>query len=147
MREVEAGRFRRDLYYRLKGVLIRVPSLRERPYDVRLLLEYYLGVFNDRYGRRVSLSEEVVERLMRYSWPGNVRELRNLVEALVVGGSGRVGLDEVERLLSRERMGGSLKEVERDAIERALKVSGGNKSKAARLLGIDRKTLWRKLRS
>jgi len=99
-----------------------------------------------RYGKSVRLSEEVVERLMRYDWPGNVRQLRNLVEALVVSGAGRVGLEEVECLLEPEDVGGSLKEVEREAIEQALKASGGNKSKAARLLGVSRKTLWHKVK-
>jgi len=150
LRDVEAGRFRGDLYYRLKGVLIRVPSLRERPYDVELLLDWYLERYNEKYGVRVGLSSEAREKLLSYPWPGNVRELKHVVEGLVVSSAdgGVVSEVDVARLLD-----GGLSSVDvnrsglsRDEIERALKQAGGNKSKAARLLGVSRTTLWHRMK-
>jgi len=141
--EVQAGRFRTDLYYRLKGVSMRIPSLRERPFDIPLLVEYFLGQFNDRYTRDVKFSDGAVERLVKHAWPGNVRELRNLVEALVASSRGNVVREsDVDRLLHVSGPGG----IDRAILEATLKRSGGNKTQAAKLLGISRKTLWNKMK-
>jgi DNA-binding NtrC family response regulator/tetratricopeptide (TPR) repeat protein len=150
--EVEAGRFRRDLYYRLKTVLIRVPSLRERPYDIDLLLDYYVQVYADRHGASVSLSREATHELARHAWPGNVRELKNVVEALIL--SSRDGevveANQVRRFLTDRTTEAGLRDriadLEHEEIERVLKLCAGNKTKAAKMLGISRKTLWQKLK-
>jgi len=149
---VEAGRFRRDLYYRLKGALIRVPSLRERRGDIELLLDHFLGIERERCGREIRLRREARERLGEYSWPGNVRELKSTVEALAVsvGDDGKISVGMVERFIPDSRRGsvldGRVKAIEREEIERALSACNGNKSKAARMLGITRKTLYSKLK-
>lgn len=150
--EVEAGRFRRDLYYRLKTVLIRVPSLRERPADIELLLDYYLQVFGETHGVAGNLNEEARDRLLCHGWPGNVRELKNVIEGLVLSSHNGdiIGADRIARFLGDQTANGDLKgkiaDLEREEIERVLKECGGNKTKAARTLGISRKTLWQKLR-
>ena len=150
--EIEAGSFRRDLYYRLKTVLIRVPSLRERPADIELLLDHYMGFFGDSQGVAGTLSDEARDRLMRYGWPGNVRELKNVVEGLIL--SSQTGdVIRAERVVPFLGKGagdadlkGKIAGLEREEIERVLRACGGNKTKAARMLGISRKTLWQKLR-
>jgi len=122
---------------------MRIPSLRERPFDIPLLVEYFLGQFNDRYTRDVKFSDGAVERLVKHAWPGNVRELRNLVEALVVSSRGNVVREsDVDRLLHVSGPGG----IDRAILEATLKRSGGNKTQAAKLLGISRKTLWNKMK-
>jgi tetratricopeptide (TPR) repeat protein len=150
--EVEAGRFRRDLYYRLKTVLIRVPSLRERPDDIGLLLDHYLRFYGDSQGVSGKLSDEAKDRLLRYSWPGNVRELKNVVEGLILSSHNGdiIGAGRLARFLGNETatsgLKGKIEDLEREEIERVLKACGGNKTKAAEMLGISRKTLWQKLR-
>ena len=150
--EVEAGRFRRDLYYRLRGVVLRIPSLRERRGDIDLLLDHFLESHCESYGKVVRLSGDARRMLLDYEWPGNVRELKSVVEALVVSSEDGVVIRTVtvERFLvssgSKSGLSGRLKEVERVEIERALSACGGNKSKAAKMLGINRKTLRRKIR-
>jgi two-component system response regulator AtoC len=149
--EVEAGRFRRDLYYRLKTVLIRVPSLHERPHDIQLLLDHYLKRFCREHDSGAEFNQAARAVLAGYTWPGNVRELRNVVEALVLSNTngnmidaGRVGefltCDRSAKLRDR------IASLERDEIERVLKTCGGNRTEAARMLGISRKTLWHKLK-
>jgi transcriptional regulator with PAS, ATPase and Fis domain len=150
--EVEASRFRRDLYYRLKTVLIRIPTLRERPYDIDALLDYYLEVYADQHGVSVQLSRDARIELARYDWPGNVRELKNVAEALILSSSNGQVIDanRVMEFLTNQTSDAGLKDriadLEREEIERVLKVCGGNKTKAARMLGISRKTLWQKLK-
>jgi tetratricopeptide (TPR) repeat protein len=149
--EVEAGRFRRDLYYRLKTVLIRVPSLRERPHDIDPLLDYYLQLYAERHGIRAELSRQARAALAAYSWPGNVRELKNVMEALVLSSTdgGIIEADQVAEFTadqSSEGLKDRIADMERDEIERVMKVCGGNRTKAARMLGISRKTLWQKLK-
>jgi DNA-binding NtrC family response regulator/tetratricopeptide (TPR) repeat protein len=149
--EVEAGRFRRDLYYRLKTLLIRVPSLNERPHDIHLLLDHYLKRYSEEHDSEVEFNQAARAMLAGYAWPGNVRELRNVVEALVLSNNngnlidaGRVGefltCDRSAKLRDR------IASLERDEIERVLKTCGGNRTEAARMLGISRKTLWHKLK-
>ncbi len=150
--DVESGKFRRDLYYRLKTVLIRVPALRERPFDIDLLLDYYLEHYADRHGAGAALSDKARATLVQYGWPGNVRELKNVVEALILSNSNgdAIESDRVTQFLANQTSEGGLKgkiaDLERDEIDRVLKACGGNKTKAAKMLGISRKTLWQKLR-
>jgi len=149
--EVEAGRFRRDLYYRLKTVLIRVPTLRERPYDIGILLDHYLQVYDDQHRTGAKLSSEARTELTRYGWPGNVRELKNVVEALILSNTNGdlIAADHVMQFLtngSKAGLKGRISGLEREEIERALKVCSGNRTEAARMLGISRKTLWHKLK-
>jgi len=142
--EVEAGKFRKDLYYRLKGVLLRIPSLRERPYDIELLIDYYLDQYCTSYGVRVTLTEEARQRLLTYSWPGNVRELKNVVEALVAIGRSRViQPSDLDQFLGAHRRSRLLEQAQQEAIRLALKQARGNRTEAARILGISRTTLWR----
>ncbi len=146
--EVEAGKFRKDLYYRLKGVLVRIPSLRERPYDIELLIDYYLDQYCTSYGVRVTLSEEARQGLLTYSWPGNVRELKNVIEALVAIGRSRViQPSDLDQFLGTCRRSCLLEQAEKDAIRLALKQARGNRTKAAKILGISRGTLWHRMRS
>jgi transcriptional regulator with AAA-type ATPase domain/tetratricopeptide (TPR) repeat protein len=143
--EVEAGRFRRDLYYRLKTVLIRVPTLRERPYDIELLLDHYLHMYTEQHKAVAKLSGEARTELARYGWPGNVRELKNVVEALILSNTN----GDLLQFLTNGSTGGlkaRIAGLEREEIERVLKVCGGNKTDAAKMLGISRKTLWHKLK-
>ena len=148
---VEEGRFRRDLYYRLKGVLVRVPSLRERRRDIDLLLDYFLELQCDKQEISIRLTSACRKMIHEYRWPGNVRELKNTVEALVASSKDGavIHAGSLERFLVksayRGRPRGRLKDMELEEIERVLSACEGNKSKAARLLGITRKTLYSKL--
>ena len=149
--EVEAGRFRRDLYYRLRGVILRIPSLRERPADIGVLTEHYLDLYCSRYGKSVSLDDGARATLRAYKWPGNVRELKSLMEAVVVASENgnAIGEKSINRFLPAGTAPEpeTLPELERREIQRALSACGGNKAEAARRLGISRKTLYQKLRS
>jgi tetratricopeptide (TPR) repeat protein len=149
--EVESGQFRRDLYYRLKTVLVRIPSLTQRPHDLVPLIEHYLNVFSERHNLPARLTPEALDRLTRYQWPGNIRELKNTLEALVLSaGDGEITVEHTRRFLPESGAEAGLKEqiadLEQEEIERALKASGGNRTRAAEILGISRKTLWQKLR-
>nr|WP_294507643.1 sigma-54-dependent Fis family transcriptional regulator [uncultured Rhodopila sp.] len=149
--EVEAGRFRRDLFYRVSVTSITVPPLRERVEDVDLLTEH----FNRQLSTRHSLpmcrfGPGVMEALRAHSWPGNVRELRNLIERLLLTSSGETvtpdGLPpEFAAAETAELSPASLIEAERDAISRALQHEHGNVAGAARRLGISRSTIYRKM--
>jgi DNA-binding NtrC family response regulator len=156
--EVKAGRFRDDLYYRLSVVRIEMPPLRERREDVPLLVEAFLREFNREHGRRVTgITRGVLDRLMRYPWPGNVRELRNTVEGMVVFAQGRRPLDlsdlpdalrEVESAGEKLelRVGMTVDEAERQLIAATLRHCGNDKPRAAAMLGIGLRTLYRKLK-
>jgi two-component system response regulator HydG len=156
---IQSGRFREDLYYRLSVVTIDLPSLEERRDDIPLLVEHFLGRFNQRNQRQVSFSEDAVRLLTSMNWPGNVRELENLIERLAIfTATEEIRADEVEQERVRraatdagiERsastLGGKLQELERQEILRVLREAKGNKSLAARKLGIERKTLYEKAR-
>ncbi|TMQ72142.1 MAG: sigma-54-dependent Fis family transcriptional regulator [Candidatus Eisenbacteria bacterium] len=157
--QVEEGRFRRDLYYRLNVIPVEVPPLRERPEDILPLVEHFLAKHGARLGRYdCAIGPGALERLRRYPWPGNVRELENAIERALVLGRGTViepddlpePLRQSPALVGVPEVAGPVRplaEVERDEILRALKSVGGNKAAAARLLGMDRKTLYRKLES
>jgi DNA-binding NtrC family response regulator len=161
-REVAEGRFREDLYYRLKVVTLRIPPLRERPGDVQQLADHFLGVFCQEHGKAVKrLSTETVELLIRYPWPGNVRELRNVIESAVIFHQG----DEIQPgdlpLEVRESTAvpavgapvqatagepRTMADIERQAILETLARTGGHRARAADLLGIGLRTLQRKLK-
>ena len=149
---VEEGNFRQDLLYRINTIEIHIPPLRERGEDVLLLAEHFLKHFAHKYKKEVkSISREAKQKLMRYAWPGNVRELQHALERAVILSEGS-SLKPDDFLLRRpaERTSGqeeiyNLEELERDAIDRAMKRCGGNVSHAAELLGITRYALYRKL--
>ncbi|MCD8139048.1 MAG: sigma-54 dependent transcriptional regulator, partial [Planctomycetaceae bacterium] len=156
--EVEAGRFRQDLFYRLNVVSLHLPSLRERSGDVPVLADHFLRLFAEKNGKRVKgFTPGAMDRLLRHDWPGNVRELENTVERAVVLLVGEyVSERELPPALlpptadtakgSREWGDMTLEEIERAAVREVLQTTGGNKSEAARRLGITRKTLLAKLR-
>ncbi len=153
---VEEGTFREDLYYRLFVVAIRMPPLRERAGDIPLLFAHYLDEFNKENEKSIEgLTPDALDLLSTYPWPGNVRELRNVVERMVVMGRGEKLTVRDVPVEVREQAGhttvtrsGSelnLQDTERSLIVKALKASGGNRTRAAEQLGISRRTLHRKL--
>ncbi|HYN85465.1 MAG TPA: sigma 54-interacting transcriptional regulator [Pyrinomonadaceae bacterium] len=173
-RAVEEGNFRRDLFYRLSVFPINLPPLRERPGDIHPLVIHFLEHYKQKTGRFVSgISKQALAALVSYEWPGNVRELENAIERAVIIASGRqIEIDDlpesVARAASDERgrvrgereraaregrqlrleieVPATIDEIERRAIEATLDYTGGDKTRAARALGIGRKTLYRKLK-
>jgi two-component system, NtrC family, response regulator AtoC len=161
-KEVADGRFREDLYYRLKVVTLRIPPLRERPSDVPPLLEHFLVQFCQEHGKPPkTLSAEALELLSRYPWPGNVRELKNVMESVVVfHQDGEVTLNDlppeirdsstlstsgtpVQSVVGEPR---TMADIERQAILETLGRTGGHRARAADILGIGLRTLQRKLK-
>jgi DNA-binding NtrC family response regulator len=156
--EVSEGRFREDLYWRLNVIALRVPPLRERPFDIPLLVEHFINKAAEATGRPpFTLSPEALVVLTSYAWPGNVRELENVIErAVALARGARLTLDD---LPDRVRSNGeaavilarsserrlTLHELEREYIIETLRRTGGHKSRAAEALGLDRKTLYRRL--
>jgi DNA-binding NtrC family response regulator len=175
--EVDAGKFRSDLYYRLNVVPIRTPPLRERVEDIPRLVQYFIHRLAEHQGtREPAVAPETVELLQRYSWPGNVRELANAIERAVILSRGAVllpsafdehlreGRSTAAPVVTTPASGGrpaagampsvppspeaqpfDLDAIERRAIERALEATGGNRTRAAKLLGISERTLRNKL--
>jgi len=154
---VEAGRFRADLYYRLNVVTLPVPALREHKDDIPLLVRHFLQKFALRHGKEVKgASPEMMAALKAYAYPGNVRELENLIErAVTLSGAEMLGLDDLPEDVTAAAdapppltEGGlpTLEAREREYILWVLERTGGNKSQAAEILGIDRVSLWRKLK-
>jgi DNA-binding NtrC family response regulator len=150
-RAVAEQRFRQDLFYRLSVVVIRLPALRDRREDIPLLTEQFMSRATARTGRSVSISPDAVAALTAYRWPGNVRELENTIERLVVFSRGRIEVADLpesvvaapplqERLFSDLP---TLDELERRYLLHVLSAVGGNRSRAAEALGIDRRTLYR----
>ena len=149
---VRLGEFREDLYYRLKVVEIKIPSLRERTDDIPFLVEHFLGIFNKSFGKSIQgLSDEVMEIFMRYPWPGNIRELRHSMEHAFVLCRGPVICPDHLPAEMRGRhdtvpsMNRRPAAEEREEILTVLDRTYWNKAQAARLLGIDRSTLYRKI--
>jgi DNA-binding NtrC family response regulator len=151
--EVAAGRFRPDLFYRLDVVNIVLPPLRDRPEDVPVLARHFIGQLAPQLGvPPLPVTPELARRLMAYSWPGNARELRNLVErALILGhfppdrtASREAPVAAVPDPIAATPLDTTLDEVEKAHILRVLESVRGNKSEAARRLGVSRKTLERK---
>jgi DNA-binding NtrC family response regulator len=147
-RMVSEGKFREDLWFRLNTVRIVMPPLRERRQDIPFLARFFLNKYNGRYGREVKLMDSGLQALQNYTWPGNVRQLQHLIERLTILAD-RVDGETVETALtameSRERPVETLTDAEEEHIRKVLAATGGNKSKAAQILGIERKTLYRKL--
>jgi DNA-binding NtrC family response regulator len=155
---IEEGRFREDLYYRLKVIDIELPSLRERREDIPLLIQHFIDKFSANLKKRISgVSEEALKLLLDYSWPGNVRELENVVERAINLTQQETILPEDlpksldqradEKLFEkavREKL--TLSQLEKEYVKRVLIEVEGNKSKAAERLGLDRKTLYRRLK-
>ncbi len=151
--DIAAGRFRADLFYRLGVAELTVPPLRERGDDVVLLARWYLERAAARLGRSVDgFAEDVVDTLRSYDWPGNVRQLANEIErALLLSDGPLVDLEDLRLRTAAladagdEPRSPTMIAAERSAVERALEESGGSVTRAARLLGISRATLYRKL--
>jgi two-component system, NtrC family, nitrogen regulation response regulator NtrX len=153
---VEAEKFREDLYYRLSVVPIRVPALRERPHDIKLLSEYFLEEFCSRNNfKRKSLDESVFAMLESYSWPGNARELRNVIERMAILTPGeRLTRDAIPVEVRVQREAGpkstiqeARESAEREHILRALEETNWNVSGAARVLGMERTNLHKRIRA
>ena len=170
---IEDGSFRKDLYYRLSVFPISLPSLRERAEDIHLLVFHFLESYKQKSGRFISgISKEAMRALVNYDWPGNVRELENAIERAVIIASGRqIELSDLPEAISRTAAGAiafarqeravaagagrafgieielpsTIDEIEKQVIEAMLDYTEGDKSRAARLLNIGRKTLYRKL--
>lgn len=163
--DIESGKFRADLFYRLNVVALHLPPLRERPQDIHVLLEHFLALYRQRFNRpALDLSTEARQQLEAYSWPGNVRELRNcleraaaltstdLIEAAQVlpgadkslaSGGGEASQSTISHSQSPPA---TLEELERQHILRVLEETSGNRERAAAILGISARTLYRKLR-
>ena len=162
---ISIGKFRQDLYYRLKVVEIEIPPLRDRTDDIPLLIEHFLKTFNNKYNKQVlSVNQSAISLLMNYFWPGNVRELEHLIEKLVVFAEEKViNLEEVQKVLKFENKPGlsdldvfnnkilPLKEAndkfERNYILNVLHLNKWKKTETADSLGIDRSNLFKKMRA
>lgn len=147
-RMAEEGKFRTDLWHRLNVVRIVMPPLRERRSDIPLLARFFVNKYNARYGREVKLMDSGVKALQDYTWPGNVRQLQHVIERLTILADridGEAVLDALTAMESRGKPVETLAETEEEQIRKVLAATGGNKSKAAQILGIERKTLYRKL--
>ena len=156
--EVEAGRFRQDLLYRLSVIPLRMPALRERIEDIPLLVHHFLGEFSRKRGLPLSFSDAAMQCLLGYDFPGNVRELKNIVERVSVLSAGPViGLEDLPADLRNPvtavPVGGaplplaeSMARAEKQFLLGALTRCGNNRTKAAEVLGISRKNLWEKMK-
>jgi DNA-binding NtrC family response regulator len=161
--DVREGRFRADLFYRLNVVSLHILPLRERTDDIPALIEYFLTLYRQRFNRpALSLSAEALQRLQAFPWPGNIRELRNCLERaialsptdtieagqLMLGGdSGQAsGIGTSPQPPAHGSQPATLYELERQHILRVLSEAGGNRERAAAILGISARTLYRKLR-
>ena len=157
---VDEGRFRQDLYYRINVIQLHLPPLRSRGVDILAIASHYIDQFATSSGKKVSgMSETAAEKLLGYSWPGNVRELRNVMErALALTRYNSVTIEDLPDKI-RDYRGGTvfiggddptelvpLEEIEKRYIEHVLQAVDQNRTQAARILGLDRKTLYRKLK-
>jgi DNA-binding NtrC family response regulator len=147
---VDEQKFREDLWYRLNVVRISVPPLCERSSDIPLLVHYFLVRYNGRYSLDTRLTESGLKAMEDYSWPGNIRQLQHMMERLtILAPGGRIDAaavkQAIEQMDSREGASESLADTETEQIRRELAATNGNKSRAAKILGIERKTLYRKL--
>lgn len=149
---VDEGNFRQDLLYRINTVEVHIPPLRERGNDIILLAEYFLIRYARKYKKEIrGLTREVKNKLLKYPWPGNVRELQHAVERAVILGEGALLKPEnfpfhtIERKKKEEDEVLNLEQLERQTVEKALRLSQGNMTRAAEYLGITRFTLYRKL--
>ena len=157
--EIAAGRFREDLYYRLNVITLDVPPMRERREDIPNLADFFLKQYAKKNRRLIQgFTPRATDLLMRYDWPGNVRELENIIERAVIMSRGEVitplefpnDIQDLDEDLKNSQInltpGKSLKEVEKAMILRTLEETGGNRTHAARILGITRRTLQLRLK-
>jgi transcriptional regulator with PAS, ATPase and Fis domain len=155
---VQEGRFRQDLYYRLNVIRIDLPPLRERAEDIPILTEHFLRKFHHQVEREVvGIEADALAALTDYPWPGNVRELEHTLErAVLLGKEARIGLQDLPPALAARSSASlplasavaktyTLRDLEREYIKRVMESVHGNKTEAARILGVDRTTLYRKL--
>jgi len=159
-REVKEGRFREDLFYRLNVVPVSLPALRERKEDIPALATHFFAIYRDKNKKETKdISRKAMDLLMRYDWPGNIRELENCVERAVILARGEIIAPAdlppaIQALTSSDRevqglelpSGISLQEVEKALIVKTLEDTGGNRTRAAEILGINRRTLQNKLK-
>jgi two-component system response regulator HydG len=155
---IEESKFRQDLYFRIKGVTIHIPPLRERREDIPLLLHFFVQQAAEKHGKQVEgITPEAQQFLMGRSWKGNVRELKTTIENMVVLSPGpMLGLDSLPDDLkpAGEVVGGgmgnlvgiSIEQAEKELIRNTLKMTNGNREQAAKLLGIGERTLYRKIK-
>jgi two-component system response regulator AtoC len=154
--DVKQGRFREDLYYRINVIPISIPPLRERRDDIPLLIDYFIEEFSDRFEKGVALNSDAVMALMDYDFPGNVRELENIIERCVaLSTKDVISQDELPAHIIRSQkkphstitLSEVAAEAEKDHIVKVLGSTKGNRTKAAEILGISRKTLWEKVKA
>jgi PAS domain S-box-containing protein len=148
---IHSKTFREDLFFRINVIPIHLPPLRERLEDVPLLVNVFVERLRERTGKRITgLSPEAMDRFMTYSWPGNVRELRSVLEyAFVIAEKETIGLEQLPHPLVSEpsrRLSNSKEPEEKVALIEALRKSNGNQSEAARILGVNRVTVWNRMR-
>ncbi len=149
----ETGKFRQDLLYRINTVEIHIPPLRERGHDIILLAEHFLNIYAKKYEKTYrGLTRDARETLLKYSWPGNVRELQHAMERAIIMNNGISMIGKSDFMLTPSKRTAAPKDetlnleaIERQTIEKALKLSGGNMNRAAEHLGITRYTLYRKI--
>ena len=147
---VDEGKFREDLWYRLNVVRLTVPPLCERASDIPLLVHYFLKRYNERYKLDTKLTDSGLKAMEDYSWPGNIRQLQHMMERLtILAPGGRIDdaavRQSIDQMDSRDHASDSLADTEAEQIRRVMAATNGNKSRAAKVLGIERKTLYRKL--
>jgi DNA-binding NtrC family response regulator len=151
-KEVEEGRFREDLFYRLNACVIKVPALKERLEDLPELVEFFLKRFSVEYRKRFLPSPEVLEKLKKYHWPGNIRQLKSVLESGVNRAESETLIAEDIDIPTSDATGGEapktikLAEVEAWAIKIALERNGWNQTQASKVLGIHRETLMDKIK-
>jgi DNA-binding NtrC family response regulator len=149
---IKSGNFREDLYYRLNVINIAIPPLRERKEDIADLAEHFLKKYAQKLSKSIAdFTAEALELLIGYKWPGNVRELENVIErAVILCECDQIGAEDLSissySAVAEMSINPSLEEMEKNYILRVLKEAGNNQSKASQLLGIDRKTLYLKLK-
>src|SRR5258708_16508381 len=147
---VDDGKFRQDLWFRLNVIRMTLPPLRERHGDVPLLARFFSAKYNERYNREAKLTDSGLKALEEYTWPGNIRQLQHLIERLTVLApneriDGEAVRDALAAMEPRDHAVDTLADAESEQIRKVLAATGGNKSRAAQILGIERKTQSRKL--
>jgi DNA-binding NtrC family response regulator len=147
---VETGKFREDLWYRIAVIRLRLPPLRERHGDVPLLAQHFVERSNQRFGTAARLTESGMKTLNEHTWPGNVRQMQHLIDRLcILTLNGRIDefavREAISSMQSADASTETLADTEAEQIRKVLAAAGGNKSRAAKILGIERKTLYRKL--
>ncbi|MBI3755492.1 MAG: sigma-54-dependent Fis family transcriptional regulator [Deltaproteobacteria bacterium] len=153
--EVKKRNFREDLYYRLNVIPITLPSLREHKEDIPYLIDFLLSKCKNKLSRNIRFSKEVLDYLLHYDYPGNVRELENIIErCITLSTSDTVEKDDLPSFIFKKNnsnrqvsLSDVAAEAEKEYIIRTLKTTNGNKTKAAEMLGISRKTLWEKIKA